>query len=172
MQVQSWLLPRRSLIRALGGAYVSLNILVTVGWMGALYHRGDDSYHELRRALALATLGAQPFFLAFPCAPPRLDGALLDTVRELNGLDLDRGLVSHLYDPVGAMPSIHTAFATVAGVGGARTARSAPGRAVACAYPGLVALTVVATANHYVLDVAAGAALALGALRLSAALER
>jgi hypothetical protein len=45
-------------------------------------------------------------------------------------------------------------------------------RAAAAAYPPAVAFTIFATANHYVLDAVAGAALAAAALRLSSALER
>ena len=40
-------------------------------------------------------------------------------------------------------------------------------RALAPAYPPLVAAVVFVTANHYVLDAVAGAAIAAGALRLS-----
>ena len=69
-----------------------------------------------------------------------------------------------------AMPSIHVAYAmvTASGIratGGPWARRLAPG------YPPLVALVVIVTANHYVLDAVGGAALgrlALRAARLSA----
>ena len=47
------------------------------------------------------------------------------------------------------------------------SASSLPVRGLACAYPAGVAFTVLVTANHYVLDIVAGAALALGAVKLA-----
>jgi membrane-associated phospholipid phosphatase len=71
------------------------------------------------------------------------------------------------YNPIAAMPSQHLAFAVVTGTGVAARARSRPGRAAWRSYPALVALVVVATGNHYVLDVAAGAALGVAARALT-----
>ena len=91
----------------------------------------------------------------------------MDTIVEVSGVDLDSGLVAQLYDPLAAMPSIHVAYAVVTAAGIARRrARSPLVRALAPAYPPLVALVVFATANHYVLDAVAGAA--LGAAGLAA----
>jgi hypothetical protein len=58
---------------------------------------------------------------------------------------------------------------TAAGIG--ETSGSGVARALAPAYPPLVALVVFSTANHYVLDAIAGAALGLGALRLARLLD-
>jgi membrane-associated phospholipid phosphatase len=65
------------------------------------------------------------------------------------------------------MPSIHVAYAVVTATGIAETSRSPLARRFAPAYPPLVALTVLATANHYVLDAVAGAALGFTSLRLT-----
>jgi hypothetical protein len=65
------------------------------------------------------------------------------------------------------MPSIHVTYAVVTAAGIAETSGSAAARALAPAYPPLVALVVFATANHYVLDAIAGATLGLVALRLA-----
>ena len=69
------------------------------------------------------------------------------------------------------MPSIHVAFAVVTATGSRETSRSRLVRRLAPAYPPLVAFTVFATANHYVLDGVAGAALGAAGLRLARALE-
>jgi hypothetical protein len=89
----------------------------------------------------------------------------------VSGIDLDSGLVSRLYDPLAAMPSIHLAYAVVTAAGMAGTSRSRALRGLAPAYPPLVAFTVFVTGNHYVLDAVAGAALGGAALRLARALE-
>jgi PAP2 superfamily len=166
-ELQRLLLPRTRLLAVLNVAYIVLNVGLTVGWLIRLYRRRDAEFHRLRRAAVLTTLGAQPVFLLFPVGPPRTLDHFVDTIGEVSGLDLDRGLVAELYDPIAAMPSIHVAYAVVTAAGISATVRSAPARGLALAYPPLVALVVFATANHYVADALAGAGLAGAALRLS-----
>jgi hypothetical protein len=165
--LQALLLPRRRLVAVLNVAYVTLNVGLTVGWLIRLFRRRHPDFHRLRRAAALATLGAQPVFLFFPVAPPRTLDHFVDTIADVSGVDLDVGLISKLYDPIAAMPSIHVTYAVVTAAGIAETSSSAAARALAPAYPPLVALVVFTTANHYVLDAIAGAALGLAALRVA-----
>lgn len=166
-RLQALLLPRRRLVAVLNVAYVALNVGLTVGWLIRLFGRRDPEFHRLRRAAVLATLGAQPVFLFFPVAPPRTLEHFVDTIEEVSGIDLDRGLVAQLYDPIAAMPSIHVAYAVVTATGIAQTSGSPLVRALAPGYPPLVAVVVFATANHYVLDAVAGAALGVVALRFA-----
>jgi hypothetical protein len=164
--LQQALLPRTRLLAGLNVAYVTLNVGLTVGWLLRLYARRDPDFHRLRRAAVAATLGAQPVFLLFPVAPPRTLEGFVDTIEAVSGLDLERGLVAQLYDPIAAMPSIHVAYAVVTAAGVAGTSRSRWARVASPGYPPAVALTVLVTANHYVLDAVAGAALGWLALRL------
>jgi len=166
-ELQRALLPRRRLVAVLNVAYAVANVGLTVGWLTRLFFRRRPEFHRLRRAAVLTTLGAQPVFLLFPTAPPRTLDHFVDTIAEVSGFDLDSGLIAKLYDPIAAMPSIHLAYAVVTATGIAEMSRSPLIRRVAPAYPPLVALTVLATANHYVLDVVAGAALGFTGLRLA-----
>jgi hypothetical protein len=170
-RLQALLLPRRRLLAVLNLAYVTLNVGLTVGWLMRLYAERHPEFHRLRRAAVLTSLGAQPVFVLFPCAPPRGHEAFVDTIADVSGIDLDSGLVSRLYDPLAAMPSIHLAYAVVTAAGIAGASRSRALRRLAPGYPPLVALIVFVTANHYVLDAVAGAALGGLALRVSRALE-
>jgi PAP2 superfamily protein len=170
-ELQALLLPRRRVVAVLNVAYVTLNVGLTVGWLWRLFRRRDPEYHSLRRAAVLATLGAQPVFLLFPTAPPRTLDHFVDTIADVSGVDLDTGIVARLYDPIAAMPSIHITYAVVTASGIARTSRSPLARALAPAYPPAVAFVIFATANHYVLDAVAGAALGLAGLRLARALD-
>ena len=169
-ELQALLLPRRRVVAVLNVAYVTLNVGLTVGWLMRLFLRRDPEFHRLRRAAVLATLGAQPPFLLFPTAPPRTLDHFVDTIADVSGVDLDQGLVARLYDPIAAMPSIHIAYAVVTAAGISQTSRSPVARALAPAYPPAVAFVIFATANHYVLDAVAGAALGLAGLRLARAL--
>jgi hypothetical protein len=65
---------------------------LTVGWLIRLFRRRDPQFHRLRSAAVLTTLGAQPVFLFFPCAPPRTLDHFVDTIVEVSGVDLDRGV--------------------------------------------------------------------------------
>jgi hypothetical protein len=170
-ELQALLLPRQRLVGVLNVAYVTLNVGLTVGWLMRLFHRRHPEFHRLRRSAVLATVGAQPVFLLFPVAPPRTLDGFVDTIADVSGVDLDAGLISKLYDPIAAMPSIHLAYAVVTAAGITETSGSPVARALAPVYPPLVALVVFSTANHYVLDAIAGAALGLGALRLARLLD-
>jgi hypothetical protein len=162
--LQQLLLPHRRLLRVLNVSYVTLNVVLTVGWLMLLYRRRDPEFHRFRRAAALSLVGACPVFLLFPCDPPRALDGFVDTVSDV--LDMDSALVVRLYNPIAAMPSIHCAFAVVTGAAISQTARSPLVRTAGRAYPVAVFGTVLATANHYVLDGIAGSGLALVALRL------
>jgi hypothetical protein len=164
-RVQKLFLRRPRTLAVLNVSYVTLNVVLTVGWLVVLFRRRDPEFHRLRRAAALSLVGACPVFLIFPCAPPRTLDDYVDTVNEV--LDMDSGFVSYVYNPIAAMPSIHLAFAVVTAAGLRQTARSPLVRAVGVVYPAAVFGTVVATANHYVLDGIAGSALAAVALRVA-----
>jgi PAP2 superfamily len=170
-ELQTLLLPRRRLVAVLNVAYVTLNVGLTVGWLIHLYRTRHPAYHRLRRAVALATLGAQPVFLLFPTSPPRTLDHLVDTIADISGVDLDNGLVSRLYDPIAAMPSIHITYSVITAGGIAETSGSPALRLLAPAYPPAVAFVIFSTANHYVLDAVAGAALGLFGLRIARALD-
>jgi diacylglycerol O-acyltransferase / wax synthase len=166
-KLQELLLPYRRLLGVLNVAYVVSNAALTVGFLMRLYARRHPEFHRFRRAAVLTTLACQPVFYFFPCAPPRSLDHFVDTIADVSGLDLDSGPVAQLYDPLAAMPSIHVAYAVVTATAVSEASESPVLRAVAPAYPPLVAAVVFVTANHYVLDAVAGAAIAGVALRLS-----
>ena len=141
--------------------YAAANVTLSIGWLYILFCRGDPAYERERRAVVAAWAGAIPIFAAFPVAPPRKVEGFIDTLLE-HGIDIERPGLVRWYNPIAAMPSYHVAFSVVSGIGLASRATSTAGRVAWSTYPGVVAAIVVATGNHYVADVAAGAA--LGAL--------
>lgn len=117
-----------------------------------LWRAAPDVYPRFRNAFVVATALALAVQWRYPVAPPRLVG-FHDTVHALLHVP-----VSRVTDPLAAMPSLHAGWAV--GVGAGVWRRS---RALAVLYPALVAVATLATANHFVLDLAAGAAaMALG----------
>jgi PAP2 superfamily len=93
-KVQAVALRRRRMLPVLNVGYVSLNVVLTVGWLMLLFRRRDPAFHRFRRAAVLATLGAQPAFVFFPCDPPRSLDHMVDTVSDV--LDLDHELIVRL----------------------------------------------------------------------------
>jgi hypothetical protein len=160
--VQRALLRFPRLVHGLNVGYGLFNVTLTVGWLAFLYRRRDPGYHAFRSTCLLAHVGAQPVFLVFPTAPPRVLDGFVDTLAEVSGLDLEHPFLVRFYNPVAAMPSLHVAFAVVTGAEIAERTDSAVVKTAARAYAPLVATVVAATGNHYVLDAVAGAA--LGAL--------
>src|SRR5439155_168561 len=107
-------------------------------------------------ASGLALVG----FLLYPTAPPRLAGVgIVDTVSG-GHVDLNRGLVSSLYNPYAALPSMHIGYALIVAAGLLRHGRRLLVRAIGALYPPFVLLVIVATGNHFFLDAAAGAVVA------------
>ncbi|HEY5662961.1 MAG TPA: phosphatase PAP2 family protein [Ilumatobacter sp.] len=154
------------LVYGLNAGYAAGNVALSVGWLLRLYADGDRSFRRERRAAVAAFTGALPLFALFPVAPPRKLDDFVDTMGgEHTGLD--HPFLTRWYNPIAAMPSHHMAFAVVTGVGLARRARTRRGRLGWLAYPGAVATVVIATANHFVADVVAGAALGGIARRLT-----
>jgi hypothetical protein len=153
------------LVLGLNAGYAVLNVALSVGWLALLHVRRDPAFARERRAALAVFLGSLPVFLAFPTAPPRTQDGYVDTLGSA-GIDIEHPLLVHFYNPVAALPSQHAAFAVVT-AGGLAGRSGGLGRAAWAAYPPVVAFVVVATANHYLLDVAAGAALGLAARRLT-----
>jgi hypothetical protein len=149
-------------IDVLNLGYAAGNVGLTMGWLIALYRRTDPGFRRERRAAVAAFLGALPAFAAVPMAPPRTLDGFVDTLAE-RGVSPETPLLTPFYNPISAIPSLHLAFAVVTGVGLADRTRGRWRRRAWLAYPAAVATVVVATGNHFVADVAAGAALGAAA---------
>jgi hypothetical protein len=130
-----------------------------------LWRRRPASYPRFRTALVVASLAALLVYWLYPVAPPRFaEAGLTDTltVHDIFGAaHVHKGLVN-LY---AAMPSLHIAWslwcaAAIALTGGSRW------RQLAWLYPVFMTIVITTTANHFLLDAVAGAALMTVALFL------
>lgn len=135
---------------------------ITLGLAAWIWWRRPDIYRPLRNDLVLANLIGFAVFWLYPVAPPRMLPGFIDVVEHVGGLgSWHTALINHA-DQLAAMPSMHLAWAAwcslvawrLAGPGRLRVAAAAIGLAYILA----TAFVVVATANHYVLDVVAGTA--------------
>ncbi len=135
--------------------------------------RAPAGYRRLRNVVLSTWLVSLPVYALFPVAPPRLaDPAMVDTITTQTGFALDSKLTTALYNPLAAVPSLHAGFALAVGVALARHSRTPVARALAALWPAAVALAVVATGNHFLLDIAAGVLATAAGLALSVLVER
>jgi hypothetical protein len=157
----------------LGVAYLTLHLTVTAGVLLWLHRRRPEGFAFARTALLLASALSLVGFLVYPTAPPRLASiGILDTVSSGGHVDLNRGLVSSLYNPYAAVPSMHVGYALIVAAALFHHGRHLLVRALGALYPPFVVLVTVATGNHFFLDAAAGALVAGLATALAALLIR
>jgi hypothetical protein len=164
--VQDLALRAPRLVRLLNVGYAAGNVALSVGWLILLYRRSNPDFGRERRAAVVAFVGALPLFLLLPTAPPRSQAEFVDTLAA-HGLNLDSPYLVRLYNPIAALPSHHVAFAVVSGIGLSAQTEQPLARAMWMAYPAAVATVVVATANHFALDVVLGALLGAAARRIT-----
>lgn len=143
-------------------------IAVTMAW---LVWRHRDIFLRLRNAMLVSGGVGLIIFVSYPLAPPRLvDPDLVDTVTERSYAY--RVLQPpNFVNPYAAMPSLHAGWDLLVGISIATAAGSLLVRVIGCVLPVLMAFSVVATANHYVVDVVAGLVLAMIGYAAAVALE-
>jgi len=145
-----------ALMWLLSQIYLAAQFVVLPASLVWLYRRAPAVYAPLRDTVIATWMISVPIFALFPVAPPRLmDIGLNDTVSDQAGVALT-GSSTVFYNPLAAVPSLHCGFAFAIGIALAAAARGRWTRALALSCGPVVSLTVVATGNHYVLDIAAG----------------
>ena len=146
--------------------YAALHFLVTPLVLVWLWRRRPEAYAWLRSGLAIASAIALLGYRFWPLAPPRL--AVSGTRDTLAGvLGQSHGAAS-LVNQYAAMPSLHVGWAVWCAVAVMATGRGWV-RFLAVLYPTATTLVVIGTANHYVVDVIAGAAVVLASLAVTSA---
>jgi membrane-associated phospholipid phosphatase len=126
------------------------------------YFRAHESFFGLRNTLIVANLIGLVGYVLFPTAPPRMfpEAGFTDTLARHSTLTHDSGIVQFASNPYAAMPSLHSADALIVGVVMALAVRSRWAKALWLAWPVWVWVSVMATGNHFWLDIAAGVVVA------------
>jgi hypothetical protein len=145
--------------------YASLHFIVTPAVLFWMHRRHGDRYSRARWALVFTTILCLIGFFLFPTAPPRLlpNGGYIDTMASFSGYGWWSATASaapHGLDKIAnlyaAMPSLHCAWALWSGLLIVRNARWLWLKVLGGLYPLCTAFVVMATANHYIVDVFAG----------------
>jgi hypothetical protein len=149
--------------RWLGDYYDVAHFVVTIAVLVWIWSRHPGRYRPLRNALLGINVIGFVVYWAYPVAPPRLlEGrGFVDIVAVTHSIGAwSSGALASQANEYAAMPSLHVAWALWCTLAVWTVRRDRPARAVAAAYSIFTSIAVMATANHYLLDVVAGAATA------------
>ncbi|HEY6886634.1 MAG TPA: phosphatase PAP2 family protein [Solirubrobacter sp.] len=137
-------------------------VLILAGVL--LYRYRREHYYTLRNVCLLTGLLGLFVFALFPVAPPRLtDLPLVDTVTK-GASGYRQILPAALVNQYAAMPSFHAGWNLAVGIVVFRATHHWALRLFAVLMPAAMMFAVVATANHFVIDVIVGVTLVLVAL--------
>src|SRR5919106_901228 len=128
---------------------------LTLLWV---YLRRNDSFLRFRNTIMLANVIGLAGYVLLPTAPPRMfpGFVFVDTLAQFGSVNHGSGLVELASNPYAAMPSLHAADALIVGVVLATVVRRKIFKALWLLWPAWVWFTVMATANHFWLDIIAG----------------
>jgi hypothetical protein len=142
--------------------YATLHYIVTPLVLVWLWRKYPSSYPTARTVLIATTVIGLVGFSLLPVAPPRLLGGFVDTMAHFSHYgwwstagSAPRGLGSDT-NQFAAMPSLHVGWAVWSGWQLFRHGRHRVTKILGVIYPFVLSVVVIATANHYLLDVFAG----------------
>ncbi|KUO22500.1 bifunctional glycosyltransferase 87/phosphatase PAP2 family protein [Streptomyces dysideae] len=141
--------------------YSSFHFAVPLTVLAVLYVRRPVDYRWARTTLGLTTLTGLVGFWLYPLAPPRLMPGLgfIDTVHGVQDFSKpDYGVMTEVANQYAAMPSLHFGWSLWCGLVILRVAPKRWMKLAGLAHPLFTVSAIVATANHWVLDAAGGAA--------------
>lgn len=140
--------------------------LIAVVMLG-LYLRVPERFRLLRNAMFISGAIGLVIFVLFPVAPPRLGlPGMVDTITDRSS-SYRTLQPPQLVNPYAAVPSLHFGWNLLVGVVLWHSTHNRALRTFAACIPVLMAFAVLATANHYLFDVLAGAIVALTGLLIA-----
>jgi hypothetical protein len=167
-QIQGFVVDHDGLVTVANWVYVYGYWPVIATSAVVLYARRRQKYVLLRDAAIISGLIGFAFFAFVPVAPPRLsDPGLVDTVTQYSEgyRALQRPGLTNQY---AALPSLHAGWNLLVGIVLFQATTRVAVRVFAVAMPSAMAFAVIATANHFVLDVIVGTLVVLAALAVAA----
>lgn len=160
--LQAWAKGQEWILTFANWMYVNSHFVVTTTFLIWLYLARNHAYYFVRNMFLVAMGLALVGYTVFPTAPPRFlpEWGFTDTVANFVG-DAAENSANVLYNPFAAVPSMHVAFALMIGIPAFMLVRNRVLKALWLIYPLVVTFVVMVTANHYWLDAALGALVAL-----------
>ncbi len=137
--------------------WLSQFVVVGLGLLWIYLFR-NDAFARVRNWILAANLLGLIGYVLVPTAPPRMfpEEGFVDTLAASAALNHGSGLVELGSNPYAAMPSLHSADALIIGFALASLVTSRWLKVLWTLWPTWVWFAVMATGNHFWLDIAAG----------------
>jgi membrane-associated phospholipid phosphatase len=132
-----------------------------------VYLRRHDWFKRFRNTILLANMIGLVGYVLMPTAPPWM----FPTYGFVDGVNHQTGFGA-LANPYAAMPSLHAADALIVGIFLFRASRHWWTKAIWALWPAWVWFCVLATANHFWLDVLAGIVVAIVSVTIVSTVAR
>jgi len=161
LALDRWLAGHHTLGLIVSDYYDNAHFVVTLGLLGWLWWRRADLYRPLRNSLVLVNVLAFIVFWCYPVAPPRMLSSygFTDVVASSHAFgSWHTGALASHANQLAAMPSLHMAWAAWCTIALWRISQRLWVRGLAVLYPCLTAVAVLATGNHFLLDIVGGLA--------------
>ena len=159
--VQAWTANFHWLMNALAWSYLNTQFVITTAVIVFIYFRYNHSFYFVRNmfliAMGLALIG----YTVFPTAPPRLmpEWGFTDPVSQLMAPTkgwFDYTGAGHMTNDYAAIPSMHVCFAVMIAWPMAKLVSWRWAKVLWALYPLFVTYIVIATGNHFLVDVFLG----------------
>ena len=160
--LQGWARGQEWLLTWANWMYVNSHFVITTTFLIWLYIARNHAFYFVRNMFLVAMGLALVGYMAYPTAPPRYlpEWGFTDTVATFVG-DAAEQSANVLYNPFAAVPSMHVAFALMIAVPAIFLVKHRIVKVLWGIYPFLVTFVVMVTANHFWLDAALGALVAV-----------
>ena len=145
------------MIRLLNHYYIFFHFPAAIGLLLWLYLRHPQHYVSIRNLMAFVTFVALIIHLLFPLAPPRMMTGFVDTMREFGPNIYPKNTIDGAANQIAAMPSLHFGWAVIAAIAVISDPANRSGAGSIVLHPILMAMSIIATGNHWWLDAAAAA---------------
>ena len=159
--VQAWAENKHVLMDVLDWTYLNGHFFITLAALVFIYLRRNDSFYFVRNTVLISMAIALVGYWLYPTAPPRMFGewGFTDSISQFvtggSGFT-DNTPAGAFVNAYAAVPSMHVCFAVIIGWTMARLVSRRVLKLLWFMYPALVTFVVVATANHFLVDVFLG----------------
>ena len=160
--LQAWAESTNWIVTASSWMYVNSHFVITTTFLIWLYIARNHAFYFVRNMFMVAMGLALVGYMAYPTAPPRFlpEWGFSDSVANFVGENAEQS-ANVLYNPFAAVPSMHVAFALMIAVPAIMLVKRRAVKLLWAIYPLVVTFVVMVTANHFWLDAALGALVAV-----------
>jgi hypothetical protein len=133
--------------------YVGPHFVLTLGFFAWAYWYRFPSYPHVRNSFLAFTFLAFGFQWLYPLSPPRLvpEAGLVDSLEQTLPVSGNTPWIMQFTNPYAALPSVHFGWALLVCILAIRLSKG-PYRWLWTVYPTMIGLSILATGNHWLLD--------------------